>query len=84
MGREVLSAKAGEPIAEKARKRLARILRNEDIPTTVQPKSGTPFGQHFCCDCGEPMANNMQAHTHSSAHPKHRLAWWTGSQVEET
>jgi N-acetylglutamate synthase/N-acetylornithine aminotransferase len=81
---EILYAKAGEPIAKKARKELARILRNEDVPTHVQTKSGTASGQHFCCDCGEPMANNMQAYTHSLAHPKHRLAWWTGSNVEES
>lgn len=71
--------KAGERFAPKA---LA-VLRKRRVELTeevVQPKSDIRQGQWMCVDCGDILANNLEIWGHPK---KHRIGWWTGTQVEE-
>ena len=45
------------------------------IRADVKPKAPGNAGQWLCVTCGEPFANNLEAHFHSGKHPKHKFAW---------
>jgi hypothetical protein len=74
-------AKAGERFTPKAIAALRRrgVVLNP-LRSDVQPKSDTKHGKWMCADCGAVFDNNMQMW----GHPKrHRIGWWTGTQLEE-
>jgi len=79
------TAKAGDVATPKAAARWRRITHLRELfqnqeDMSVKPKTDAKEGQWACIDCGEFLANNMQAH----GHPKsHRLAWWTSCRFEE-
>lgn len=72
-------AKAGDIITEKAREKLAAAMGGNVpivcIPDRVVAKTDSKEGQWFCITCGALPQNNMQASTHESEHPSHRLGW---------
>ena len=75
------NAKAGDKISERALRYADGIVSQ----TTVSPKAEGDRGQWFCIDCGYAPQNNMQANSHESAKPAHRLAWrnFETTNVEE-
>lgn len=73
-----MKAKAGDTIETKARERMARAQGQrplDHMPTVVEPKTEGDAGQWFCITCGELPQNQMQAGSHETEHPKHKLAW---------
>jgi len=75
------TAKAGEKFTAKAAAALRRRrIELDEVTSVVQPKSDAKNGQWMCADCGAVFDNNMQMW----GHPKrHRIGWWTGTQLEE-
>jgi len=74
---DLIPAKAGDAITLKARKKLGSLMRVDAkyVQAIVKPKAPGNAGQWLCVTCGEPFANNLEAHFHSGKHPKHKFAW---------
>ncbi len=78
-------AKAGEQTSAKAFSKLDKALhgylsKGGREAATIQPKTDAKEGRWICADCGEVFQNNAMSQSHFKSH---RLAWWTGTQIEE-
>jgi hypothetical protein len=63
----------GEKLAARAVERLRNSAIIDAQNDTVRAKSDAPHGQWLCADCGDGLANNMQANSHTRSH---RVGWW--------